>query len=148
MLCFGSMCSCFFLCPRISQVVHSNILSLKYYCWWAHQTTTAGMINQSWNNQLQLATDTCSYISLDILIEKWMEGMLYFPNLYKKKNKSTFISFKIAPSALAFFFKRAVFGFSRGQVTWCSKADMAALPPDLMHCCLYDSRWLALMNKT
>lgn len=34
-----------------------------------------------------------SYISLDILIEKWMEGMLYFPNLYKKKkNQHLFLS--------------------------------------------------------
>lgn len=55
-----------------------------------------------------------SYVSLDILIEEWMEGMFYSPNLYKKKKK--IISFKIAPSALAVFFKRAVFGFSRGQV--------------------------------
>lgn len=40
------------------------------WCWWVHQTNTAGMINQSWNNQLQLATDMHSYISLDIFIKE------------------------------------------------------------------------------
>lgn len=39
---------------------------------------SAGMNNQSWNNRLQLVTDTCSYVSLDILIKEWMEGMFYF----------------------------------------------------------------------
>lgn len=46
-----------------------------------------------------------SYISLDILIGESMEGMFYFPNLYKKKKNKTFISFKITPSALAVVLK-------------------------------------------
>lgn len=44
-----------------------------------------------------------SYISLDILIEKWMEGMLYFPNLYKKKKINIYF-FQDSPICSCIFF--------------------------------------------
>lgn len=80
-----------------------------------------------------------SYISLDILIEKWMEGMLYFPNLYKKKKINIYF-FQDSPiCSCIFFFKELYLDFledklrdaarqiwQRSLQIWCTVACMTA----------------------
>lgn len=64
-MCFFLHCkSSFSFCRYSLDGAFQHFLSLKCWLWWwwVHQTATPGMINQSWNNQLQLATDMHSYI--------------------------------------------------------------------------------------